>query len=248
MGFKKITDYNEERYGNSFTLSNDGEFADVVFLYRSIDDVMIADTHYIKAADTSGYFHCCGAGCPACSKGIRVQTKLFIPIYNITAGKIQFWERTTRFEHQLQEDVFSKYPNPADYVFRITRHGQYRDINTTYEIMGIGKNTMSYDQILATNGIKMPDAYEMICKEISSAEMSSILSSSGSPAPSAMSDYNFTPVPRGVVEEDLEPVASVAVPPINPSAPVTEPIAVEPSADPSVPAAISDDDLDDVDF
>ena len=83
MGFKSVTSYNEEKFNGLFLLRNDGDSADVIFLDRNIDDVLVADTHYVKSADYSGYVHCCGKGCPACAKGIRIQTKLFIPLYNI---------------------------------------------------------------------------------------------------------------------------------------------------------------------
>ena len=65
MAFKTAREYNEDRFGGLFLLRNDGDYADVIFLYRSLDDVLIADTHYIKSADYSGYVHCCGRGCPA---------------------------------------------------------------------------------------------------------------------------------------------------------------------------------------
>lgn len=168
MAFKKVTDYNEERFEGLFLLRNDGDFADVIFLYRDIEDVLVAATHYIKSHDYSGYVHCCGDSCPACEKGVKVQTKLFMPVYNIQAKEIQFWDRSVRFEQKLSSDVFDRYPNPADFVFRITRHGAAGDINTTYEIRAVGRNTYkSYDEILAENNAKMPDYYENICKSYS---------------------------------------------------------------------------------
>ena len=91
MAFKKVNDYNQEKFGGLFLLRNNGDYADVIFMYRSVDDVLVADTHYIKSADYSGYVHCQGRNCPACAKGIRVQTKLFIPMYNITDNELQFW-------------------------------------------------------------------------------------------------------------------------------------------------------------
>ena len=105
MAFKKMTDYNEERYGGKFILRNDGDFADVIFLYKSISDVLVADAHYIKSEKYNGYVHCCGVGCPACAKEIRVQNKLFIPLYNIQSREIEFWDRTVRFERQLISDT-----------------------------------------------------------------------------------------------------------------------------------------------
>ena len=184
MAFKSMEQFNEERYGNFLTLPNDRDYADVIFLYQSKADVLMADVHYIKSAEYSGYAHCCGVGCPACAyptkdgKGIRVDSKLFIPLYNITANRIQFWDRSTRFDVQLASDVFSKFPNPSEYVFRITRHGEAFSRDTRYEIQAVGKNTsMPYAKILADFNIKLPDYYSTIVKELSIAEMSSMLSS-----------------------------------------------------------------------
>lgn len=177
MAFKNMEDYNKERFDGVFTLRDDGSSADVIFLYRSVRDCLVADTHYIKSADYSGYVHCCGRGCPACAQNIRVQTKLFIPLYNIETGEIVFWDRNIRFDHQLKSDVFDKFPNPSDYVFRITRHGAAGDINTTYEITAIARNTaaLSYDNILAQNHISFPDAYSQICKDMDAHELSKLL-------------------------------------------------------------------------
>lgn len=220
MGFKSINDYNEEKYGGLFLLRNDGDYADVIFLYQGMKDALVADTHYIKSAEYSGYVHCCGKGCPACAKEIRVQTKLFIPLFNITDGEMQLWDRSIRFESQLNQDVFSHYPNPSEFVFRITRHGAAGDVNTTYQIVAVGKNSATpYDQLLQANGIKFPDFYNQICKEFSVPELFNMLnvqnaasSSSGGDIPS----YNYQVTPR-------TPAGTPAPPSIPvPDAPVDE--------------------------
>ena len=111
MAFKSLKLYNEERFSNLFLLRDDGDYADVVFLYQSVDDAMVVDTHYIKSAEYSGYVQCCGRNCPACAKGIKVQSKLFIPLYNIFENKVEIWDRGIRFSNQFLRDVFNHYPN-----------------------------------------------------------------------------------------------------------------------------------------
>lgn len=215
MAFKSVEDYNNERYGGLFQLQNDGDYADVIFMYRSKKDALVADTHYIKSGDYNGYVHCCGRGCPACGKGIRVQTKLFVPLYVLSEKKILFFDRNVRFDAQLNNDVFSRYPNPSEYVFRITRHGAYGDVNTRYEIMAVGKNNiMSYTDILNQLGIvDMVDYYSNICKEYSAAELNMMLNNSGSGSAGggfkqaysdSMPDYQVTA---------RRPVADVSAPP-----------------------------------
>lgn len=199
MAFKTVKSYNEERFGRFFRLVNDRDYADVVFLYQSDADVLVASTHYIKSSEYSGYVHCPGAGCPACAKNIRVQTKLFIPVYNLTTDKIEFWDRTMRFEPQLHSDVFANYPNPSEIVFRVTRHGVAGDVNTTYEITAIGRNTMSLGDILSQNNVSLPDHYNTVCKDLSVTELTNMLNSSKSSSPSYDSMPTYQVTPRSVV-------------------------------------------------
>lgn len=196
MAFKKLKDYNEERFGGWFLLRDDGDYADVIFLYQSTDDVLVADTHYIKSSDYSGYVHCCGRGCPACNKNIRVQSKLFIPMFNITDKEVQFWDRSTRFEYQLMKDVFEKYPNPSEIVFRITRHGEAGSMDTRYEISARARNNIySYEKLLSENSIAFPDGYSSICKEYTTDELYDVLNSGESTSVSYndMPDYEVKP-------------------------------------------------------
>lgn len=195
MAFKSVEQFNDDRYHGLFRLVNDGDHADVVFLYQSMKDMLVAQAHYIKSADYSGYVHCAGQGCPACGKGIRVQTKLFIPVYNIDKDEIEFWDRNMKFEPVMEQAVFNRFPNPSEFVFRITRHGVPNDINTTYSIEAVGKNTTSpYGAILAKFNVKMPDAYEAVIKDASVSELTSMLQNSGNESASNMPEY--TPVPR----------------------------------------------------
>lgn len=201
MAFKSVEQFNEDRYRGKFILEDDGKSADVIFLFRSKADMLQADAHYIKSSDYSGYVHCCGKGCPACalkkpdgSLLIRLQSKLFIPLYNIEKDEIEFWDRNMTFEQQFSKAVFEHYANPSEYVFKITRHGEYKDINTRYDIVAVGKNVVAtYDQILAKFNAKMPDYYETIIKEYSISELTEILNSQDS-APMVEQDY--IPVPR----------------------------------------------------
>ena len=57
MAFKSISQYNEDKNKDFFILQNDGDNAAVVILYRSVDDALVADVHYIKSGDYSGYVH-----------------------------------------------------------------------------------------------------------------------------------------------------------------------------------------------
>lgn len=185
MAFKSVDEFNEERYRYKFRLVDDGESADVIFLYRSKRDVMHADVHYIKSDSYSGYVHCLGHGCPVCARKksdgtqlIRVQEKLFIPVYNIAKDQIEFWDRAWNngFLAQLDRDIFNIYDNPSEYVFKVTRKGAFNEQNTRYTFTAVGTNAvMSYEQILAKFNTSMPECYENIVKSCTLSELTSML-------------------------------------------------------------------------
>lgn len=201
MAFKSMTEYNEERYGNMFMLRNDGDSADVIIMYPNKDSVMMVESHYIKSDAYSGYTQCLGQRiCPACEQGIRIQNKLFIPLYVIDSDEILFWDRNTRFFQQLDTDVFSKFANPTEFVFRITRHGVSGDINTRYEIQAVARNNvegMSYNDILNKLNISFPDYYNTVCADWSTEDYKNHLA-----APREQVDVDSMPEykisPRGV--------------------------------------------------
>lgn len=209
MAFKSIEEFNDDRYKNLFRLPNDGDTAQVIFLYRSKHEMLTTNVHYINSEEYRGYVHCIGAGCPACSKGIRLQPrKVFIPLYIVNCpncpeynGTIKFWDRTTAMEQQLDRSVFRSFPNPSEFIFSIVRQGAPRDINTRYEIRGEFKNThKSYDQICAEfGGIRFVPTqsndtgtyYENICRTVSIDTLGRYLSSNS--GASALGDYVATP-------------------------------------------------------
>ena len=196
MGFKTIADYNDDRYHGMFLLKNDGDSSDVIFMYPSVDYVMVGNTHYVKSPDYNGYVHCLDKGCPICAKGLRIQPKLFIPLYVVESDEVLFWDRSLKFNQVLESEVFSKYPNPIDYVFRITRRGAAGDLNTRYSIQLVGKNTSaSYEKICQHLGIEFPDYYETICKSCTFDEAQSNLMTDNTPVVDvdAMPDYKLSP-------------------------------------------------------
>ena len=49
MAFKSFNQYQEDKNGEFFVLPNDKDYADVIFLYRSAADVLIAEgVHYLS--------------------------------------------------------------------------------------------------------------------------------------------------------------------------------------------------------
>lgn len=215
MAFKTVDAYYEEKYNGKFRLPDDGECAEVVFMYRGLQDEMRVEAHYIKSNTYSGYVHCNGVGCPLCGVKKKDGTprygkldKLFIPLYNITTDKVEFWDRNMTFEPQLRRDVFAKFPNPSELIFRITRHGVANSQDTKYEITPINRNNLkTYDDILVSKGLKMPDCFDMIVKEFTNIELSDMLAHPETEN-TEFSDYVATP--RGFTSSVPDTYVNVA--------------------------------------
>lgn len=211
MAFKSVEEYNQEFYQNVFKLNDDGEHADVIFMYQSKHDMLQADVHYIKSPSYTGYVHCLGKGCPVCaarksdgSPKYRIQSKLFIPVYDIYNDAIKFWDRNYNkgFELQLDKEVFAVSPNPSELVFTIKRSGGYKDRDTKYSFTAAGRNTIAtYEQILAKFNAKMPDYYENIVKSATASELQSLISSADGDNAAVVQDY--VPIPRSGYQSSI---------------------------------------------
>lgn len=171
--FKSAKQYKEDKYAGKFFLANDGDTADVIFLYQSEDDNLVGDVHYIKSESYTGYVECNGFGCAACRAGLRKQTKMFIPLYNISKQRIEFWDRANTFDAVLHSAVFRLTQNPSELVFRITRRGAANQRDTKYEIQAVARNTVaSFDEICKNFNVTFPAYYSTICKEVDNATLS----------------------------------------------------------------------------
>lgn len=243
MAFKSVEEFNEDRYHGKFRLVNNKDNAYVIFLYRNKRDELEADAHYINSADYSGYVHCLGKGCPACAKGLRVQKKIFVPLYNIKQNdvaqdRIEFWDRNITFDRQLDQDVFNNYPNPSACIFRITRNGEAGDKDTKYTIQATNNNNLcSYDDILAKFNAKMPDYYSEVIREFSAAELAEMLqNTSGSSSNADLPD--FTPIPRAGYQSSIP----------NTFVSASDAVTVNPNDTSVDDILISNDDVDNEDF
>lgn len=194
MAFKSAEERTAEIYKNKFHLDNDGDYADVIIMYQTSKDALIGDMHYIKSSEYSGYVHCLGRGCPVCARSIRIQTKLFIPFFNIEDNEIQFFDRSNYFQPQLFNDVFSKYPNPSEYVFRVTRHGAAGSTDTKYSFTAIARNTVkTFDQICSEQHVTFPEFYSVIARPLAAADLMTLLAEAPSNSSAPAASYEVRP-------------------------------------------------------
>lgn len=152
-----------------FRLGYDGDEADVIFLYRTQDDVVSFVVHDVCDESTGGKlkrFLCKGKGCSCCKKNMKPKVAIFVPVYNIKEDAVQFWERSGRFMNELDR-LFSDHGFIGAFVYRITREGAPGSLLTRYNIREIARNSREfyYSRILDRFNIKFPECYSTLFDE-----------------------------------------------------------------------------------
>ena len=136
---EEIDRYGGQGGGGYFSLKNDGDVADIRFLYNDIEDVDGISVHRVEVDGKNRYVNCLREyndpldACPFCRERMYTTAKLFIPVYNIDEDKVQVWERGKKFFSKLSS-LCSRYPNLVSHVFEVERNGKPGDTQTTYEI------------------------------------------------------------------------------------------------------------------
>lgn len=139
-----------DKYGSSgggtgfFKLADDGDVATVRFLYNSADDIEGYSVHEIPSESGSKkatYVNCIReynqpiSDCPFCRERMPVKSKLFVPLYNEDAEKVQVWERGRKFFTQISSicSRYGKHPIVSQ-TFDIERVGEKGSTSTVYNI------------------------------------------------------------------------------------------------------------------
>ena len=131
--------------GGFFSLSNDGDTANVRFMYNGIEEVEGLAVHEIQLDGKKRYINCLREynepvdKCPLCADHSSVLAKLFIPIYDVDTNTTKVWERGKKFFAKMSS-LCSHYPDVIHHTFEVERHGKKGSTDTTYEIYEIGKD------------------------------------------------------------------------------------------------------------
>ena len=142
-----------------FRLNDDGDWSDVIMLIRTKEDIRAGQFHYTPE---QGYIVCDDDNCEWCNKGIRKQSAMFIPMYDIAQNRLFFWRRSLRFIYDLDKH-FNVYSDISEIVFKITRHGEPKSFTTTYEVQPWAKNTVkAYEEIYDEWHNRIPKFYKNI--------------------------------------------------------------------------------------
>ena len=131
-----------ENYGavksNYFNLKDDGDTARIRFLINDLNDVEGVATHEVQVGDKRIDVECLRAynepihKCPLCEAGMKVNAKLFVPVYDIGSKESKIWTRGRTFFNKLSS-LCSHFNPLVSTPFEIERVGKKGDTNTTYE-------------------------------------------------------------------------------------------------------------------
>lgn len=136
--------------GDYFTLKDDGDTAEVRFLYDQADgsdmdyylvhEVMIeGKKKYVNclAVDEEGRMH--QDDCPLCKSGNKPKEKLFLQLYDENDKKLKVWERGQQFVAKIVSFI-NRYNSLVAQPFEIERRGKKGDQKTTYELFPCEKD------------------------------------------------------------------------------------------------------------
>lgn len=150
-----------DKYGGQggagyFSLKNDKDTAQVRFMYNGIEDVEGYAVHTVEIDDKKRYVNCLREynepvdKCPFCKAKMPTSAKLFIPIYNVDEGKMQFWERGKKFVSKISS-ICARYPHVVSHIFEIERNGKKGDTSTTYEIYEVSQDETTLEDLPEVN-------------------------------------------------------------------------------------------------
>lgn len=183
-----IGNYDVKPSGKFFTLKNDKDVARVRILYESAEDIDGYAVHRVSVDGRDRYINCLReyndpmGKCPFCANGMKVQPKLFVPLYNEDTQELQFWERGSTFSSQLS-GLVARYKNIVSRTFDIERNGAKGDTKTTYQFYPVDEpDGTTVQDILDDLGLsEMPTPVGTIIMDKSAEEMQAYIDNGSFP-------------------------------------------------------------------
>ena len=138
--------------GNDFfTLENDGDSAEVTFLYDDPDggDIDYFLVHEVEIGGKRRYVNCNALdddgehlhpeNCPLCENGYPRIEKLFLQLYNHGSQKVETWDRG-RTDVPKITSYIKRYKKRVTQPCELIRNGKKGDTNTSYEFLPMDKS------------------------------------------------------------------------------------------------------------
>lgn len=117
-----------------FALKDDGDVAVVRLLLKNEDDILKFTKEVHRNVDINGYRNtvlCLGDRCEMCRAGMNPSLRIWIPLYNVDKGELQFWERGLDDIKELM-NLYEEYGDLDARDYKIKRNGKKGSTSTTY--------------------------------------------------------------------------------------------------------------------
>lgn len=143
-----------------FNLKNDGDSANVRFMYDKVSDIETFAVHDVKIDGRTKHIDCLNdaegnGNCPFCEKGFRRTARTFFKLYNIDKNAVEIWDcgikRAPAIENML---AMSQAKQLVNGCYEIIRHGEANSTDTTYELRWKGN-----DDVTLADLPEIPDLY-----------------------------------------------------------------------------------------
>jgi len=155
FSYDEVDNYGGNGGSGFLSIPNDGDVVRVRFLYNKLEDIEGIAIHQVEIDGKKRYVNCLREygkpvdDCPLCKKGMFVNAKLFIPVYDIETGQVKIWERGKKFFGKMA-GICSRYAskdNLVSHIFEIERHGKKGDTQTTYEVFEVEKDKTELEDL-----------------------------------------------------------------------------------------------------
>lgn len=173
---KSAEKYQSNTGGDYFSLKEDGDIAQVRFMYNGVGDIEGYSVHEIEVDGKRKSINCLRTYedptdmCPFCKAKMALKVKYFVELYDIEADKVKIWERGRTFFNQIS-GLAARYNPLVGQKIEIERFGKKGDMKTTYQMFPI-------DSIDDTKLEDLPETTEVIGRmvlDISAPEMEEFL-------------------------------------------------------------------------
>ena len=171
---EKTADNYGEQGADFFSLKNHNDTAGVRFMYRNMEDVIGVTLHEVMVDGKKIKVDCLSVPgsiegiCPLCDYGVKIQAKVFIPIYDIDTFKVSIWERGKSWMGKLS-GICARYASTqmelCSTPFDIVRNGAKGDQKTTYDMFPLAS-----DEVKLADLPEPPSAFDsLVHKETAEA-------------------------------------------------------------------------------
>ncbi len=157
ISLDQIDNYGSSGSGSFFQLKDDGDKANVRFLYKGIEDLTPYVVHEVPVGGTDNfgnpktrYVNCLRNydepvdKCPLCAAQYKVVPKLFLKMFNEDVGECQIWERGKTYASRIS-NLASHFNPLVDEVVEISRCGKKGDKQTRYEFLPVENSPVNLE-------------------------------------------------------------------------------------------------------